>query len=267
MTKEQLEELLADKPANIKADGAVLYNAVNRNRAAYNQESNVANLRNMEAAKEAFDKFVAEIGGGVTGDTFDNLLTVLKWLQDNGWKAARQSLYRHHSQGKIIPNEDGKYTLRAVKKYAETFLKQTSTGKRVQQNADDLQREKLEQELKNLKLKNERETFNFEKDKGLYVPKEQLEIELATRAGIFLAGLKHWIQSKAADWIDLVGGDTRKVGEIIHQMTSDLDDHINQYAGQAAEYDVIIEPEKTTEPEAKNIQPPIKSEPVSLPIS
>ena len=250
MTKEELEILLADKPANVKADGAVLYNAVNRNRAAYNQESSVANLRAMEAAKEAFDKFVAEIGGGVIGETFDNLLTVLKWLQDNGWKAARQSLYRHQSQGKLLPNSDGKYTLRAVKKYAKTFLKQTSTGKRVQENTDDLQRQKLEQELKNLKLKNERETFNFQKDKGLYVPREQLEIELATRAGIFLAGLKHWIQSKAADWIDAVSGDTRKVGGLIHQMTSDLDDHINQYAGQAAEYDVIIEPDteiKTTE--------------------
>jgi len=250
MTKDDFEILLNDKPQEVRLRGSVLYNAVGATMKDYNADRSVANLRNMEAAKDAFDKFVAEIGGGVTGDTFDNLLTVLKWLQDNGWKAARQSLYRHQSQGKLLPNSDGKYTLRAVKKYAETFLKQTATGKRVQQNADDLQREKLEQELKNLKLKNERETFNFQKDKGRYVPREQLEIELATRAGIFLAGLKHWIQSKAADWIDAVGGDTRKVGELIHQMTADLDDHINQYAGQAAEYDVIIEPDteiRTTE--------------------
>ncbi len=184
---------------------------------------------------------VAEIKeSAAPGKVFDNLHAVLKYLQDTGWKASRQSIYRHHDQGKLIPNTSGKYTLRAVEKYAKTFLKQTSTGKRVQENTDYLQRQKLEQELENLKLKNKRDQFNYEKDRALYVPKEQMEIELASRAGILLAGLKHWITSSAADWIDLVGGDSKKVGELINKMGADLDDHVNIYAG-SGEYEVVIE--------------------------
>lgn len=251
MTKDEFEKLLTDQPAEARARGAVLFNAIGATMASYNQERSVSNLRNMEAAKESFDKFVAELGGGVAGEDFNNIHAVLKYLQDNGWKASRQTIYRHQSQGKIIPDSSGKYTLRAVEKYAKTFLKQTATGKRLQESSDDLQRQKLDLEVSNLKLKNEREKFNFEKDRGLYIPREQMDIELATRAGVLIAGLKHWIASNAADWIDSVGGDTRKAGELINKMTGDLDDHINHYAG-AVEFEAIFEaepdPEKQTEP-------------------
>lgn len=240
MTKDDLEKLLTDKPGEVKARGAVLFNAVGATMQAYNVDRSVANLRNMEAAKEAFDKFVAEIGGGVTTDDFDNLHAVLKYLKDSGWQASRQSIYRHHDQGKILPSADGKYTLRAVEKYAKTFLKQISTGKRVQKNTDDLQRQKLEQELKNLKLKNEREKFNFEKDLGLYVPRSQMDIEVASYIAVLVSGYKNLITSRAADWIAIVGGDHKKTGELITQAINDVDELTTAIA-RASEYVTVIE--------------------------
>lgn len=250
MNREDLETLLADKPTEVKARAAVLFNAVVVTMSAYNAdpERPKAKRINMEDAREAFNRYIAEIGGGVSGsgETFDTLAAVLEYLKNNGWKAARQSLYRHHSQGKIIPDADGKYKLRAVEKYAKTFLKQSATGKRMQENTDDLQRQKLELELKNLKLKNERDQFNYEKDRGLFIPKDQVEIELATRAGVLVAGLKHWVQSKAADWIAAVSGDNKRVGELINTMNRDVDEHINHYAS-SKEYEVIIEAESESE--------------------
>lgn len=244
MNKEDLEILLTDKPTEVKRRAAVLFNAVGVTEVAYNADPERPKTKriNMDDAKEAFDKFVAEIGGGVSvsGDTFDNLAAVLKYLENNGWKAARQSLYRHHGQGKILPDSDGKYTLRAVEKYAKTFLKQSATGKRVQENTDDLQRQKLEQELKNLKLKNEKDQFSYDKERGKYIPRERMEIEFAMRAGILDAGLKHWIQSKAAEWIRMVGGDTQHTGALANAMTKDLNEHINEYASPI-EFEVVIE--------------------------
>lgn len=243
MTKDEFEILLTDKPNDVKARGAVLYNAVGVTMSDYNKERSVANLRNMEAAKDAFDKFIAEIGGGKTGESFNNEAAVLKYLKEAGWRISKSTLNRHiKTDRKLIRQSDGTFTIKAVERYAEAFLKQEATGKRVQENTDDLQRQKLEQELKNLRLKNERDTFSYDKDRGLYVPKEQMEIELATRAGILIAGLKHWIVSNTAEWINLVGGDTRKAGELITKMSNDLDEHINHYAG-SREYEVIIESE------------------------
>jgi hypothetical protein len=155
MDAKEFNQLIAEKPQDVKARGAVLYNAVGATMQAYNADRSVANLRNMDAAKDAFDKFVAEAGGGVTGDTFDNLMAVLKYLTNNGWKAARNSLYRHQSQGKLLPESNGKYKQRAVDKYAKTFLKRTATGKRDQESSDELQRQILQQnkKLKDIEIK------------------------------------------------------------------------------------------------------------------
>ena len=136
-----------------------------------------------------------DVKANAVGDFFVNVAAVLQHLQISGWKVTKTSLYRHQKEGKILPQSDGTYNQKDVDKYARTFLKQTATGKRLQENTDELQRQKLEQELKNLRLKNERDQFNYDKDRGLYIPRERVEIELATRAGILDAGLKHWIQS------------------------------------------------------------------------
>lgn len=177
---------------------------------------------------------------------FPNLGNVLEYLRDSGWKATKSSLYRHHGEGKLLPKNDGSYQLKDVEKYARTWLKQASTGKRVAEKTDELQRKKLERELANLDLKFERESFAHARDLGQYVPKEQMEIELAGRAGILDAGLKHWIQSRAADWIRAVDGDMKKVGELINIMSREADEHINTYA-TPKDYEIIIEADEETE--------------------
>lgn len=171
---------------------------------------------------------------------FDNLADVLRYLEGQGWRITRPSLYRHGKEGKLLAGTGGAYKQKAVDRYAQTFLKLAATGKRIQQTSDNLQRQKLEEELKNLRLKNERDKFNYEKDRGLYVPKNQMDIELAGRAGILIAGLRHWIMSNAAHWIAVTGGDHKKAGELSNMMTNNLEEHINSYATNR-EYEVIIE--------------------------
>ncbi|HBJ76109.1 MAG TPA: hypothetical protein DDY86_11660 [Syntrophaceae bacterium] len=169
MTKDELEILLTDKPIEIKTRGAVLFNAVGATMSAYNQERSVANLRNMEAAKDAFDRFVAELGGGVSDDMFDNLMAVLEYLISNGWKAARNSLYRHQKQGKLLPESDGKYKQRAVDKYAKTFLKQIATGRRLQETSDEIQRQILQQNKKLKDIEIKMNEIALQKEQGAYL--------------------------------------------------------------------------------------------------
>jgi len=134
----------------------------------------------------------------------------------------------------------GAYHLADVEKYARTFLKQQATGKRVQERIEDLQRKLLEKEDKLKDLKIDRETFARDKEKGEYIPKKLMDIEIAGRAGILEAVLKHWIQSHAADWIRLTEGNTKKVGELIQFMNHGIDEHTNEYAS-VREYRVIFD--------------------------
>lgn len=174
--------------------------------------------------------------------TFPHIAAVLTYLKKQGWRVTKTSLYRHQKEGKILPGDKGKYDQKKVDKYAKNWLKQQSTGKRLSEKSDELQRKKLEQDIQLQAVKIERENFNYKKEQGLFIPKDQMEIELATRAGILVAGLKHWVQSKAADWIAAVSGDTKKTGELINLMNRDVDEHINNYAS-SKEYEVVIDSE------------------------
>lgn len=177
-------------------------------------------------------------------ETFSNIAVVLAYLYNEGWKVTKTSLYRHQKEGKILPDKDGHYSKKAVDKYARTFLKLQKTGKRVIEGVDELQRRKAENENIRLELGIERDRLALEKERGLYIRREEMEIELAGRAGILVAGLKHWVQSKAADWIAVAGGDTKRTGELINIMSQDVDEHINHYAS-SKEYEVVIEAEES----------------------
>ncbi len=178
--------------------------------------------------------------------TFTTIADVLDYLEAFGWKVTRTSLYRHQGEGKIQPAADGAYRIKDVEKYAKAWLKQKSTGKKISERTDELQRRKLDLELKNLEIDHNRKAFAYDKEQGKFIPKEQMEIELATRAGILDAGLRHMVQSKAAEWIRTVSGDMKKVGDLINLMNHDLDEHINSYASQG-EYQVVIEADGETE--------------------
>lgn len=248
MIKEELEKLIDGKPDDVKSKGIRLFNAHLKTSITYTENPSAQNLKNMQAAEEALKEFRRAIQTEKSVDTLETVSAVVKYLEESGWKISEKTLYRHiNKDRKLLRRPDGTFDKKDVDKYAAAYLKQAATGRRQQNYIDQIQRDKLEQELKNLKLKNEKEQFLYDKEKGLYIPRIQMDIELAARAGVLLAGLKHWIQANAAEWINLSGGDMHKVGELINKMTNDLDDHINHYAG-SREYEVVIEAD--TEPEA-----------------
>lgn len=261
MNKEKLESLIADQPNEIRGKGVLLFNGAASCAEQYRSAPTAANLRDWEAAQAALEKFCAQLEGssadGASDKPLPNLAAALDYLKASDWCVTRTSLYRHHKEGKLSPRADGFYTLRDVEKYARTWLKQKSTGKRVAEKLEDLQRRKLELELLNLDLEHKRKTLAYGKDLDKYIPKELMEIELATRAGILDAGLKHWVQSRAAEWIRAGGGNTKKVGEVINLMTHDLEEHINSYA-RLSDYQVIIDAEE----EAANEAPETDEDPI-----
>jgi len=226
MDTQTFEQLIQDKPPDVKANGVLLFNALVKSRGAYRDDPTAARKRDWDTAEEALKRFVANLAG----DRFASLAHVLEYLQEQGWKIQKTSLYRHHQEGKIRPESDGSFRKKDVDRYAKTFLKQQATGKRVNDQLDELQRRKLELEHKKLELEVERSKFAFQKELGLYIPRDKMEKELAGRATMLESTLKHSIQAYAGDYIREVDGDIRKAADLINLMTRHLDESINRYA-------------------------------------
>jgi hypothetical protein len=249
MDQTRLKQLLDAVDQRDQIDLKVLHNAVISCIKDYQNDSTASKLKDWKAAEKALNEkidFLWSQHFGQGDPRLETIAAVLDYLKEKGWKATKTSLYRHQAEGKFLPQSNGTYLQKAVDKYANTFLKQQSTGKRVQTKIDEAHIRKADLEEKTLELELKRKQFSYEKDQGLYVPKGQMEIELAARAGILDAGLKHMIQSRVADWTRTVNGDIKKAGDLINIMTRDLDEHINSYA-TSREYEVIIDAEEEKE--------------------
>ena len=239
MDTETFERLIADAPTSVKVKGVTLFNAVTATMKSYKAEPTAANLKDWQAAEAALEEFAA--GLGESQAAFASIAEALEHLKAVGWKITRPSLYRHHQEGKLIAR-DGVFRRQDVDRYAKTWLKRADTGRRQRDDIDELQRKKADGEVKRLNLEIEQRKLILERDAGRLVPREQMEIELAGRAAVLDAGLKHWVHANAMEWVRLVSGEVHQAGALIRAMVQSLDEHINNYAAPR-DYRVVIDDE------------------------
>jgi hypothetical protein len=243
---EKIKKIISETTDEVsRGNLIILLRSYQQTRQAYTKEATADRLRNWEKAGAALEKLLGQYEDPQDEDdiSLGNIANVLLYLKAEGWKATKTSLYRHQSEGKFLPQDDGRYLQKDIDKYAKSWLKEQATGKRVNKKKDDVWTQNKELENRKLLADTIRAEFALAKEQGKYIPKEQMEIELAGRAGILDAGLKHMIQSRAADWIRAVSGDMKKIGELINMMNADWDEHLNSYAS-VREYEIIIDAEE-----------------------
>ncbi|MBW2024386.1 MAG: phosphoribosyltransferase [Deltaproteobacteria bacterium] len=161
-------------------------------------------------------------------DTFKNTLEVYEYLK-NEWKVSKSTIYNHvKKEGKLRPEKDGTFSLKAVQKYARTWLRPKELTLKLDDEELRRTREKLElafreEQVKIAKLKRQRE-------EGLLIPRADFELELAARAGVLMAGFEAMIHEKAGEIIELVGGDTSKLPNLIRFLHDAYGELMNEYA-------------------------------------
>lgn len=250
MDQEKIKRILevADQQDEIKLK--VLHNAVIKCIKDYQNESTSARLNDWQKAEAALETCVIELSAkhfeGDDDRPLTDIAAVLKYLQAGDWRVTKTSLYRHRKEGKIAPRRDGGFAVRDIEKYARTWLKQKSTGKKLAEKSEEMQSRKLsleisvkEEELKRIRFANERE-------RGLYIPRSQVDLEQAALVGILDAALRNWVQAELAEWVRLVGGDVRRIGELNAHVLRGLDRHLNSLS-RDREYDVVIPAEEAAE--------------------
>lgn len=159
--------------------------------------------------------------------TFDNILAVVKYLTEAGWRVKKSAAYKHHHDGLLRPEKDGKYKQSAVDKYAAQQLKRLDGKKKdplekILEEKSKIDRDKSRVELELLQRKNDLQA-------GMYVPRESLNQELAKRARRFRSALENNARLRVEKIIAVVSGDPTKAPLLQEFLLDDVEEMLAVY--------------------------------------
>jgi len=235
---EKLSQQAVDalSPAQ-KAEYAIHHNAVVFTMRAYNADPTAAAKRNWDSAREALDDFVEKTNNpSVAGSPpaqFATQQEVLAYLKAGGYKIEKSAL-SNHVRTRMLIKKSGAFNRKDVDSYATLHLQSGATGQtQADKKTAELQERKLKAEClrteeQALKAKIEREAIE-----GKLIARDDVELELAGRAVALEAGYDHMVYTKAAEWIEICGGDQARADRLINALLEAKNEWLNQYASTA----------------------------------
>jgi hypothetical protein len=228
---EKLLEIVTDTE---KTELTVLNNAVVKNIRAYRADPSVANKKNWDAAQEGFDNRVRQLWEKYFEDEeaeeaskLKNIPAVVDYLDGQGWKISKSAAYKHKKEGKLRPGSDGRFSFRAVDKYARQWLEKKDGSE--SESAEDLQAQKAQAELEKIKAQARHWDTKTKIELGQYVPREDWDRELAARARVFKSDIENFIRTEATEVIRIANGDPDKAPDLIEYYLRQAETWMNRY--------------------------------------
>ena len=155
----------------------------------------------------------------------------IEYLTRRGYRISKSKFYRDVGKGLIRSNADRTYQAKDLESYARRMnLVQPDLSGPNPKKVEELHEVKLKKEIEKLEWENKKRELEFEKEQAKYIPRADLELELASRAAVLDSGLRSMIKSHARTWIDLVGGDRSLASTMTADMFTRLDHQFNIYA-------------------------------------
>jgi hypothetical protein len=233
MDKNKLQRLIDAADDQDQLTLKILYNAVVANLTAYNSQKTSARLKDWKNAESALLKSIADLEAKYfpTDRPLPNLLAVVEWFKDRGWKTGKSKVYADAKAGRLRPEKDGTYAIKAVQKYAAAYLRQLgSAGRRDASTLDDLAETKARSEAEILASKALIFKSKADAASGLYVLRDEFDKALAQRAAIFKADLEGFCRGRASEIINLVSGDAVRIPDLIEYMLSRMEEVLARYS-------------------------------------
>lgn len=162
--------------------------------------------------------------------TFSNLLAVTNYLIASGWKIKKSALYGHNRQGKIRPQKDGRYRIKDVDKYANTWLRRIETGLKVSTTQENMQERRLKAETEKMEAQARLYSKKADVVDGAFMEKTQFEHALAQRAAFLKTDIEAFIRNQTPKIIGLCEGKSNKASDLVLYMLDELAKWMNRYA-------------------------------------
>lgn len=225
-------QALAQRSAD--ADLPTLIQVKEKARAAMTKDQSAKNIAAFNAAAKALENAMQQKGQDQAQDPpassgLASIQEVIRYIEGLGFVGTK-SVYRHKSEGKLRPNEDGTYSKEAVKKYAEVFLKQRATGLKKSEDATLQQRQLLTAREELLREQTLLARRKREVEEGKWVLKSSVSQDLAMRAVMLKTGLKQLATSGVGEWVSLVGGDPRRIPDLLRLVLDGFERVLDDYA-------------------------------------
>ena len=203
----------------------LIASAVARTVSAYNQSATVANLKDFQAAKKAYEEFKSRQAASADPEnrSFKNILDVLDYLQSEGYKLGKSKLYE--DQHKIDHQKDGSMLKKDVDKYASMFLRKAD-GSDIEFDTT----EKFKWETEIAKQKAEQLTRRNEVESGIYVLRSDVEQQFAARASFLRNSLEGFFHSLAPRLIEKADGSMDRTPDVVEFCLAELDELFHRYS-------------------------------------
>jgi len=198
------------------------------NQAAYDKARKT--LEEFEAQQAAQGKPAAGEGEAPPERAFKNPRQVAAFLAEQGWKISENTAYNHRDRGMLRPGKDGVYREAEVMRYAAANLKRKDGGG--SEKLEALQERKVLAEIERAEAQAAKMRLQQEILEGKYIPLEQYQRDLATRARLLKADMQNWARLFVEEFIFLVGGDQAKAPEALALAERQVEDWLHRYASQ-----------------------------------
>lgn len=186
-----------------------------------------ANLAAFGRSKKMLDEAMSNQNGT---KFLPDIKAVLQYLQETaGRKIGQSKLYNDINSGLLRRQPDKSFKVRDVDNYA-TFLPLVSMPQAKADGQLDLAEEKLKVEIGKLDEQRKSIIFDREIKSGKYILKEEVALELASRAASLSLGLRSVFRLNVADYIRMVGGKVELAETLAQEFENNLDMALNEYS-------------------------------------
>jgi hypothetical protein len=211
-------------------------------------DPNQNNVAAFERAKKALEA-VTRPEGEPDQRVFRHRIEALQHLQAQGYKIKKSKLYDDAKAGFLRMQPDGTVT----EKDLERYVKRVGLEKPAEiadAQAGDLQAKKLALEISKLEEEYREKRRKNDILDGKFMPREKVYMEIAGRAVVFEAGLKHAIDTRAAELLealDAIAEKNRRLVMIRRWFREILDEQLNEFANIKTFQAIILESEDEAE--------------------
>lgn len=197
-------------------------------RQAVQESPTPANLEALARASDALARL--KRAGDQAPSTFANAREVARHLRALGYRVAQSTVYEHVRAGYLKRREDGLFHLADVERYLEERDIPTRDGSR----PSDMSQERLslkerQAKLRMIEARARKMELEAAEAAGRLIPRERLELEMVARAHVLRSDLQNLARAKAAEIVQMVGGDPKKTPLLIQWLNRQFEDFLDRY--------------------------------------
>ncbi|MDR2821202.1 MAG: hypothetical protein LBB60_11815 [Desulfovibrio sp.] len=160
---------------------------------------------------------------------FTNMKDVLAYLVGSGRKISQSQLYKDLKSGFLRREKNKSFSRRNVDIYAST-LPLVSMPEAEADELQELAKNELSEKVARLREQREDMAFDRAVKQRKYILRDEVSLELASRAAALDIGLRGVFRLYAPEYVKLVGGDVSKVHELVAAFEKNLDAALNEYS-------------------------------------